>query len=175
MRKIYTVLYILAISTSCFANSYRISNVGKAFIQDKEKCELTAYWDSNGYSIGYGHHAKDVKKGQRISHAQAIKFFNEDIKTVEASVNRILSSLPYKYKFSQSFIDGLCSFVYNAGEGGVKNSEFYKRLKKCRVKNGVMNKNDYEFTIAAVKNSRISCKGHVSRRYDEHMLMLKNS
>lgn len=149
-----------------------ISNNGKRFIKDQEKCVLTAYWDSNGYSIGWGHHGPDVKKNMKITKAKANKYFNEDIKSIEAAANRLIDNLPYKYNFSQKFFDGLCSLVYNAGEGGVQRSEFYKRLKKCRVKNGKINKNDLEFSIAGVKTSRISCKGHISRRYDEHKLML---
>lgn len=151
---------------------YTISNNGKEFIKNKENCSLTAYWDSNGYSIGWGHHGKDVKKNMRISKAQAHKYFNKDIKLIEAAANRIIKSLPYKYKFSQNFFDGLCSLVYNAGENGVMKSEFYKRLKNCRVKRGQINSNDLNFSIAGVKMSRISCKGHISRRYDEHKLML---
>ena len=165
---------ILSIFTIMTLNTfaYSISNSGKQFIKSQEKCVLTAYWDSNGYSIGWGHHGKDVKKNMRISKAKANKYFNEDIKVIEAAANRIINSLPYKYKFSQNFFDGLCSLVYNTGEGGVMKSEFYKRLKNCRVKNGKINKNDLNFTIAGVKTSRISCKGHISRRYDEHKLML---
>ena len=151
---------------------YTISNNGKEFIKNKENCSLTAYWDSNGYSIGWGHHGKDVKKNMRISKVQAHKYFNKDIKLIEAAANRIIKSLPYKYKFSQNFFDGLCSLVYNAGENGVMKSEFYKRLKNCRVKRGRINSNDLNFSIAGVKTSRISCKGHISRRYDEHKLML---
>lgn len=165
---ILSIFTILTLNT--FA--YSISNNGKQFIKNQEKCVLTSYWDSNGYSIGWGHHGKDVKKNMRISKAQANKYFNEDIKNIEAAANRIIKSLPYKYKFSQNFFDGLCSLVYNTGEGGVMKSEFYKRLKSCRVKNGKINKNDLNFTIAGVKTSRISCKGHISRRYDEHKLML---
>ena len=165
---ILSIFTILTLNT--FA--YSISNSGKQFIKNQEKCVLTAYWDSNGYSIGWGHHGKDIKKNMRISKAQANKYFNEDIKIIEAAANRIINSLPYKYKFNQNFFDGLCSLVYNAGECGVIKSEFYKRLKSCRVKNGKINKNDLNFTIAGVKISRISCKGHISRRYDEHKLML---
>jgi len=157
---------------SIFSFGYTISNNGKQFIKDQEICVLTAYWDSNGYSIGWGHHGSDVTKGMKISKTQANKYFNEDIKVIEAAANRLIKSLPYKYNFSQNFFDGLCSLVYNAGEGGVQKSEFYKRLQKCRVKNGVMNQNDLNYSIAGVKTSRISCKGHVSRRYDEHKLML---
>ena len=152
---------------------YSISNNGKQFIKDQETCVLTAYWDSNGYSIGWGHHGSDVTRGMRISKAKANQFFNEDIKLIESAANRIIKSLPYKYKFSQSFFDGLCSLVYNCGEGGVQKSEFYQRLKRCRVKNGKINQNDLNYSIAGVKTSRISAPGHKSRRYDEHKLMLE--
>lgn len=162
------LLFMSSINT--FA--YTISGKGKRFIKNKETCVLTAYWDSNGYSIGWGHHGSDVKKGMKISKAQADKFFNKDIKEIEASANRLLKLLPYKYAFSQNFFDGLCSFVYNCGENGVQKSEFYKRLKRCRVRNGVINKNDLNYSIASVKTSRISAPGHKSRRYDEHKLML---
>ena len=162
------LLFMSSINT--FA--YTISSKGKRFIKNQETCVLTAYWDSNGYSIGWGHHGLDVKKGMKISKAQADKFFNKDIKEIEASANRLLKSLPYKYTFSQNFFDGLCSFVYNCGESGVQKSEFYKRLKRCRMRNGVINKNDLKYSIASVKTSRISAPGHKYRRYDEHKLML---
>lgn len=170
MKKNICILFLTIISLNMFA--YSISNNGKQFIKNQEKCILTAYWDSNGYSIGWGHHSSDVKKNMKISKSQANKLFNEDIKVIESAANRLINNLPYKYKFSQGFFDGLCSLIYNAGEGGVQKSEFYQRLKKCRVKNGIINKNDLKFSIAGVKTSRISCKGHISRRYDEHKLML---
>ena len=162
------LLFMSSINT--FA--YTISSKGKRFIKNQETCVLTAYWDSNGYSIGWGHHGSDVKKGMKISKAQADKFFNKDIKEIEASANRLLKSLPYKYTFSQNFFDGLCSFVYNCGESGLQKSEFYKRLNRCRMRNGVINKNDLKYSIASVKTSRISAPGHKFRRYDEHKLML---
>lgn len=169
IKIVFTFIFCLI---STFSFSYNISNSGKQFIKNQENCSLIAYWDFDGYSIGWGHHGKDVKKNMRISKAQANNYFNKDIKEIEMAANRIIKSLPYKYKFSQGFFDGLCSLVYNAGEGGVMKSEFYKRLKNCRVRNNKMNANDLSFSIAGVKTSRISCKGHISRRYDEHKLML---
>ena len=169
MRK-SLLIFSLIFSISCFGKS--ISNNGKEFIKKQETLQLTAYWDSNGYSIGWGHHGSDVKKNMRITKVQANKYFDKDIKLIEDAANRLIKNLPYKYNFSQGFFDGLCSLVYNAGEGGVQRSEFYKRLQRCRVKNGVMNQNDLNYSIAGVKTSRISCKGHVSRRYDEHKMML---
>ena len=101
----------------------------------------------------------------------------EDIKSVEASVNRLLKNV--KFKPSQNFIDGLADLVYNCGETGVKKSEFYKRLLKCRVKDGKVNPNDLNFTVAAVKTMRLPAahtglqKGVAKRRYETHKLMLK--
>lgn len=169
MRHILIILFSMLVSS---LHAYTISNSGKRFIKDQETCVLTAYWDSNGYSIGWGHHGSDVKKNMRISKAQANKYFNKDIKKIENIANKLINNLPYKYKFSQGFFDGLCSLVYNAGEYGVQKSEFYRRLKRCRVKNGKINKNDLNYSIAGVKTSRISALGHKYRRYDEYKLML---
>ena len=168
MRKILFSL-LMMISISSFG--YTISNNGKNFIKKHETCKLTAYWDSNGYSIGWGHHTKEVYKGMKISKAQANKYFDKDIKEVEKAANRIIKSLPYEYQFSQNFFDSLCSLIYNCGEGGVKNTNFYKRLKSCRVKNGKMNMADFNFTVAAVKTSKISAPGHKERRLNEYKLM----
>lgn len=168
MRKIIFFL-LMMISISSFG--YTISNNGKNFIKKHETCKLTAYWDSNGYSIGWGHHTKEVYKGMKISKAQANKYFDKDIKEVEKAANRIIKSLPYEYQFSQNFFDSLCSLVYNCGEGGVKSTNFYKRLKSCRVKNGKMNIADFNFTVAAVKTSKISAPGHKERRLNEYKLM----
>ena len=171
MKKILTV-FIIALISSISAFGYSISQKGINHIKSHESCKLVAYWDSNGYSIGYGHHAKDVHKGMRISQAQANRYLVQDIKEAEEAARRLITELPYKYKFSQGFFDGLVDMIYNGGIGGVKNSEFYRRLKNCRVRNGVMNKNDYNYTCAAVKNFRISHPGHKVRRAKTVKMML---
>lgn len=157
------------ITKGCY---YKVSRKGKNFIKQMEQCSLVAYWDTNGYSIGYGHHTAEVYEGMEITQEQADKWFEEDVAWVEKAVNRYLKSLPYEYEFPQSFVDGLASFIYNCGEGGAKNSLFYERLTKCRVKNGLMDANDYHFTLASIKTSKISCKAHERRRYKEYQLML---
>ena len=76
------------------------------------------------------------------------------------------------------FYDGLADLVYNCGECGVKKSEFYKRLSKCRVKNGKVNKNDLNYTVAAVKTMRLPSsktglkEGISKRRHETHKQML---
>ena len=80
IKKISILSMIFACSLVASAKTYSISNNGKNFIKHQETCALTSYWDSNGYSIGWGHHGKDVKKNMRITKAQANKYFNKDIK-----------------------------------------------------------------------------------------------
>lgn len=172
MRRTLFLFLGIIISTFTMAKTYTISEKGIDFIKNQEKCMLTAYRDSNGYSIGYGHHGSDVYEGMTITQKQANEFFKKDIEKFSACVKRLIDALPYEYEFSQGFIDGLYSLVYNCGEGGVKKSTFYQRLMKCRVKNGVMNQSDFNFTVAGVKESRISAPGHIKRRHAEHLMML---
>lgn len=154
---------------------YKISEEGKQFIIKYEKCHLTSYKDlGGGYTIGYGHHNKDVKPNMTISQKQADKLFEEDIIETEEYARYLINQLPYKYEFSQEFFDGLCDLIYNAGIGAVQNSIFYKRLQKCRIINGDMHIQDYEFTIAAVKNLNAPYKGHKIRRQECYKNMINN-
>lgn len=175
MKKILTV-FILFVTCVINVYSYTVSDKGKKQIMLRESCKLTLYKDNTGYSIGYGHRIKKGEKYKKISKAKAEQLFKEDIKNVEASINRILKNI--KFKPTQNFIDGLADLVYNCGEGGVKKSEFYKRLSKCRVKNGKVNKNDLNYTVAAVKTMRLPSsktglkEGISKRRHETHKQML---
>ena len=175
MKKILTV-FILFVTCVINVYSYTVSDKGKKQIMLRESCKLTLYKDNTGYSIGYGHRIKRGENYKKISKAKAEQLFKEDIKNVEASINRILKNI--KFKPTQNFIDGLADLVYNCGEGGVKKSEFYKRLSKCRVKNGKVNKNDLNYTVAAVKTMRLPSsktglkEGISKRRHETHKQML---
>ena len=175
MKKFLTV-FILLVVCLINTNAYTISNKGKKQIMLRESCSLTVYKDNTGYSIGYGHRLKKGENYKKISKTKAKQLFKEDIKSVEASVNRILKDI--KFKPTQNFIDGLADLIYNCGEAGVKKSEFYKRLCRCRVKNGKVNQNDLNYTVAAVKTMRLpssntGLKDSVAkRRYEIHRQML---
>jgi len=171
MKKILTILFLVFCSVS---NSfgYSISENGKRCIQVYERLSLDIYKDGNGYSIGWGHHLLPGESYKRISKAKADQLFNEDIKKTNKAINRLLKRFEGKVKFSQAFIDGIGDLIYNCGEGGVMKSEFYKRLCNCRIKNGKINENDLNFTIAAIKKMKITCKAHISRRYETHKRML---
>lgn len=167
--RFFTLVVVLFFSIC--GHAYEISESGKKFIQECEGLRLDVYPDGGGYSIGYGHHLLPGEKFKKISKETANRLFNNDIKKTNESINRLLSRFKGKYEFSQNFIDGLADLIYNCGEGGVKNSVFYSRLCKCRFKDGKIDTSDYNFTIAAVKNLRVSEPGHIIRRGKVYKMM----
>lgn len=172
MKRLLSALFIIIVCATSGMARVKISNQGLEFIKSIEKCKLTAYADANGYSIGYGHHTKEIYEGMTITQRQADEYLRQDIAYFEKAAERLLKALPYEYEFSQGFIDGFISFIYNVGEGGAKNSLFYQTLMKCRVKNGVMDITDYHFALSKIKTSKISCEHHKKRRVEEYKMMI---
>ena len=91
----------------------KISAKGLQLLKKFEGCRLTAYWDVNGYSIGYGHHAKDITKGMTIDQKAADEFLKKDVAKFEKAVNAL------KYDFNQNQFDALVDFAYNCGAGNL--------------------------------------------------------
>lgn len=91
----------------------KISAMGLQLLKQFEGCRLTAYWDVNGYSIGYGHHAKDITKGMTIDQKAADAFLKKDVAKFEKAVNAL------KYDFNQNQFDALVDFAYNCGAGNL--------------------------------------------------------
>lgn len=156
---------------------YSISEVGKEHIKDYESLRLKPYCIGKNTrpSIGYGHQILDNEKYTTITKAEAEAIFEKDIEKTNASINRLLKNLNKKFKFSQGFIDGLGSLIYNCGEYGITQTEFYQRLNNCRYDNSVksnINQSDYNYTIAAVKNTKVTHAGHKSRRLAEYQMMI---
>lgn len=173
MKKTFLLSAILCVSLNIYG--YEISERGKSFIKKMESCSLVKYKDNTGYSIGYGHRIVKGENYYKISQSTANKLFNKDVdKIVNPALNRILSEL--KFKPNQNLIDAIGSLIYNCGESGFKSTEVYKRLLRCRVKNGKVNKLDLNFTIAAIRDARIPSKssglqeGIKNRRMKEYKL-----
>ena len=157
--------------------SYCISKVGKDFIKEHETCVLHAYNDPDPQrrSVGWGHQIQPGENLEHITKAKADELFEKDIQWVNESINRLISNNDKRFIYTQGFIDGLGSLIYNCGERGVTLTEFYNRWQKCRYdKNSpnFINQSDLNYTIAAVKTSRISAPGHKQRRYNEHKIMM---
>lgn len=177
------IIFIITLFITLSASAYKMSNRGMKFIKSYEKCVLHKYKATSkekSYTIGWGHYIKSddpkwLKNAKTISQAEANDLFVKDIRqNIDPAINRLLKDFPKNYKFSQGFIDGLGSLIYNCGPSGVKSTRFYKHLKACRYdkKNKCINKSDLHFAISMVKNSKITAKGHIKRRYEEHKLML---
>ena len=157
--------------------TYSLSKEGKDFIKQHETCVLDAYNDPDPQrrSVGWGHQIRPGENLEHITKAKADELFENDIELVNDAINRLIKQNDKRFIYTQGFIDGLGSLIYNCGERGVTLTEFYNRWQKCRYdKNSpnFINQSDLNYTIAAVKTSRISAPGHVQRRFNEHKLML---
>ena len=88
-----------------------ISDRGLELIKTFEGCSLTAFWDVNGYAIGYGHHG-GVEAGDTITQEQADELLKDDLAgNYEPAVNKYDGD----YNFNQNEFDSLVSFCYNCG------------------------------------------------------------
>ena len=97
----------------------KISQAGLALIKQFEGCRLTAYQCSAGvWTIGYGHTA-GVRKGMKITQAQADAFFKQDVAKFEKYVNNP-AYVPLADKLNQNQFDALVSFAFNLGAGNLR-------------------------------------------------------
>lgn len=91
-----------------------LGQAGLNIIKKYEGLRLTAYKavsTEKYYTIGYGHYGPDVKRGMRITQAQAEAYLKSDCQTAVNAVNKY----HVKYGFNQNQFDALVSFTYNCG------------------------------------------------------------
>lgn len=150
-----------------------ISDRGLELIKTFEGCSLTAFWDVNGYAIGYGHHG-NVEEGDTITQEQADELLKDDLAGYyESAVNKYDSD----YNFNQNEFDALVSFCYNCGAGNLR--ELLKNGQATReqisadlpkynkaggkVLNGLVNRRNAEL---ALFNEPISADGEYYPKYE---------
>lgn len=136
-----------------------ISINGVDFIKKFEGCSLSAYWDVDGYSIGYGHH-KNVNKDDKITKEHAQLLLVQDLWGYVNAVNMYDA----KYHFTQNEFDALVSFAYNCGVGNLKNL----------TKNGTRTKEQIAGKILEYNKAggKVNA-GLTKRRKAEHDLFVK--
>ena len=92
-----------------------------------ESCVLTAYQDSGGvWTIGYGHTA-GVKKGDKITQAQADQYLCQDLAQYEAAAQKV------KRLSTQGKFDAVVDFMYNCGIGNFNSSTLKKYIESGRA------------------------------------------
>lgn len=103
-----------------------ISDNGLQFLKLLEQFRSKAYWDNNGYAIGYGSHyhinGNEVRQGDTVTEPIAAAMMLVHLQEIE----KYLSF----YKLEQNQFDALCSLVYNIGLQAFKNSTINKMLIK---------------------------------------------
>ena len=86
-----------------------------------------AYYDVNGYAIGYGNHyygdGTSVKQGDTITKADALVLLKS---TARDYANQILPSI--KVDLTDAQLASLISLSYNCGPGAVKNSQVLRLI-----------------------------------------------
>lgn len=103
----------------------RASNILINAIKSFEGYRPNSYQDSAGvWTIGYGH-TQGVKKGQKITQAQAESLLRGDLLKAEKYVNGL------KLNLTQGQFDALVDFAYNLGTGNLGSSTL---LEKIRMK-----------------------------------------
>jgi lysozyme len=95
-----------------------------ALIKKYESCDLNAYWDVNGYSIGWGHH-ENVTKDMTITQEWADRLFLEDVGKVATAVRFLVEPM----KLTDGQFGALVSFAYNEGAGALEHSTLLELLR----------------------------------------------
>lgn len=139
-----------------------VSENGLDLIKRFEGCRLSAYQDSVGvWTIGYGH-TRGVKRGDKITRAQADEFLAQDAADAASDVERRV-----KVPLNQNQFDALVSFTFNLGDGNLKSSTLLRRL------------NEGNYRAAADQFGRwvfaggVLLDGLVKRREAERQLFIK--
>ena len=94
----------------------KLGSAGENLIKSYEGYRDTAYKavpTEKYYTIGWGHYGADVRKGEKITKAQAQKLFEDDISKFVNAVNSLDLDL------NQNQFDALVSFCYNCGPGNL--------------------------------------------------------
>ena len=145
----------------------KISNNGLNLIKQFEGLRLNAYDDGVGvWTIGYGTikypNGVRVKRGDKITQAQADQYIANDVATFERAVN-MLVNVP----LNQNQFDALVSFTYNLGATNLSASTLLKKLNSKDYKGAAA-----EFPKWNKAGGRVLA-GLVKRRKAEMELFLK--
>ncbi len=90
---------------------------------------IEAYWDSNGYAVGWGSRfdldGTTIKKGQFVKIKYAELLLSAAVTQAEDAVNRLVTK-----SLTQGQFDALVDFVYQFGSGRLQNSTLLKAVNQ---------------------------------------------
>jgi GH24 family phage-related lysozyme (muramidase) len=108
----------------------RTSSAGTDLIKEFEGLRLEAYLcPADVLTIGYGHTdaagPPNVRRGMRITKAEADHILEQDLIKYEKAVDRLV-----KVPLTQNQFDALVSFAFNCGTGALEKSTLLRRLNR---------------------------------------------
>jgi lysozyme len=106
----------------------RISQRGIDLVKKFEGFRAVAYKPvaaERFYTIGYGDYGAHVKRGQRITKAQAEQRLRQRLKEFESGVEHMVTT-----HVNQNRFDALVSLAYNIGLGNFKSSTVLKEVNR---------------------------------------------
>jgi len=102
-----------------------INEAGLALIKEFEGLHLTPYQcPSRVWTIGYGH-TRTVRPGMVITSGQAEQLLQEDLRSAELGVTRLV-----QVPLSDNQFAALVSFVFNVGIGNLERSTLLRLLNR---------------------------------------------
>jgi lysozyme len=108
-------------------NSLHPSQACIDLVKASEGCRLTAYRDAVGIlTIGYGS-TGGIKEGQTITQEQAEAMLVDDLDAAADGVRKLVT-----VPLNQGQFDALCDFVFNLGEGRLRDSTLLRLLNQGR-------------------------------------------
>ncbi|QIQ88067.1 MAG: lysozyme [Erythrobacter sp.] len=120
-----------------------------AALVEEEGVRYRVYRDVAGYpTVGVGHLVlpeDNLRLGQRITHARAMKLLERDLEKAEAGVRDLLAGLPV----NQNEFDALVDLVFNVGIGNVSPEESPRLNAAIRAGDYEAIAAELEYTTAA--------------------------
>ena len=146
-----------------FTPSKKLTEFMKGFEGYSDK----GYDDFGRIAVGWGSTGR-VKKGEKITKAQAKKWFKEDIIKANKDVDRLV-----KIDLNKDQRNALVSLVYNVGEGAFAKSNALKALNSGNIKTFL--KEAFDPKKGFVKADGKIVNGLVRRRAREKSIFTKGN
>lgn len=136
-------------------------------VKQWEGLELEAYQDQAGiWTIGYGH-TRGVKRGDKVTKEQALKFLEEDFKDASSAVDSYV-----KVPLDESQRSALISFVFNVGAGAFRSSTMLRKLNAGDSQGAAEEFARWKFVTDPKTGEKVVSNGLVNRRASERDLFL---
>lgn len=107
------------------AADLRVTSDGLQAIRKHESFSPKAYWDVNGWAVGYGQHDPSFTENTTVTREEAERLLENHVAGVEATIKSVLPDVP----LTPLQFDALVSFVYNVGSSAFQHSELAAKLK----------------------------------------------